>query len=341
MRAYYLRLAAACSGVGALFLIAGCGASSGISTHNVINHFLKETGDLLLRDSSAGNEDWDVLDFGKNAPVTSTDEYGVFSIYVVNKNLDTSRATLLSDDNGNPIKPGAGGIFWQRLDNKTVTATRQYGKNIFLVWYGSKIGETESTWDRLDSILTDLVKPVTNATAVSTVRDVSSGAGKDQPYREALKTAQAKAEYDTAFDTCSNKGGLATLLQTGGETDPETIATGVANLLAREARNAFERTAHAREIWHRSCLDALGVTQSSPSTAPLTHQKYPLPFVIEFMNGCTQGGGSRSTCMCVLHRAERQYSMEQFEQLSGAVNKPSSPLYGKAQALVHPCRPTQ
>jgi hypothetical protein len=71
----------------------------------------------------------------------------------VNNELDLSRSSLLSDSSLNPIKPGANGVFWDTLGSGAVTATKQCRENVFLIWFGRKIGQTDATWDRLNSIL--------------------------------------------------------------------------------------------------------------------------------------------------------------------------------------------
>jgi hypothetical protein len=44
-------------------------------------------------------------------------------------------------------------VFWDTLGSGAVTATKQFRENVFLIWFGRKIGQTDATWDRLNSIL--------------------------------------------------------------------------------------------------------------------------------------------------------------------------------------------
>jgi Predicted membrane protein (DUF2339) len=123
-----------------------------ISTQSVIDHFRKATGVVLIRDATYSDNSWDVLDFGKNAPAAYTDKYGVFSIYVVKRDLAISRSTLLTGTNGTPIKPDANGVYWTQA-----SATRQFGKNVFLFSVGV-LDQTSPIWKRLNAILSDFVQ---------------------------------------------------------------------------------------------------------------------------------------------------------------------------------------
>ncbi|MCY7302557.1 MAG: AAA family ATPase [Thermoleophilia bacterium] len=86
-------------------------------------------------------------------------EYGTFTIFVVKSGQASYPEILLGGEDGEVLQLDARGINWQDVGDGLVQAARQYGKNIFLLWYGWKgIGQTDETWDRLDSILKGLVE---------------------------------------------------------------------------------------------------------------------------------------------------------------------------------------
>jgi hypothetical protein len=63
---------------------------------------------------------------------------------------------------------------------------------------------------------------------------------------------------------------------------------------------------------------------------------YSASFITVFVAGCS-AAASRATCRCVIQRAQRIYSLDQFIVIAPAVNDPSDPHYATAQKLVRAC----
>jgi hypothetical protein len=260
----------------------GCGGSGGgdsnVSTSDVIDHFRKQTGLRLVRDaliSASPGEGLDAL-----VLVDPPRKYGAFTIYV----KDSQQLPYAQEHR--PMTPDARGIFWDRWnpkeqgwafhtqgDGHTALAATLYARNLELWWFGKTIGRTDATWKRLDRILSALGKPTTCPRCLSSE---SAGSGEGQPYRDALQSEE-KADYDDAFYACNPNEiadaeakvyganfvrararviALVAAVYSGGDTDPQAIATGLTNAYSR-ITSPSERTTRAKAIWHRACLDAL------------------------------------------------------------------------------------
>ncbi len=128
-----------------------------ISTSELIEHFRAKTGERLVR-SHLSDGIFDQLEPGEASPSA---EYGTFTILVVKSGEASYPEILLGGDGSEALQLDSRGINWRDVGDGLSQAARQYGKNIFLFWYGWKgIGRTDETWDRLDGILTDLVGSV-------------------------------------------------------------------------------------------------------------------------------------------------------------------------------------
>ena len=95
-----------------------------------------------------------VFDLLESSEASLPGEFGTFTIFVVKSGEASYPEILLGGEDGEVLRLDSRGINWQDVGDGLVQAARQYGKNIFLLWYGWKgIGQTDETWDRLDSIL--------------------------------------------------------------------------------------------------------------------------------------------------------------------------------------------
>ena len=100
-----------------------------------------------------------IFDLLESSEASLSGEYGTFTIFVVRSGEAAYPEILLGGEEGEALQLDSRGINWQDVGDGLVQAARQYGKNIFLLWYGWKgIGQTDETWDRLDRILTELVE---------------------------------------------------------------------------------------------------------------------------------------------------------------------------------------
>jgi hypothetical protein len=126
-----------------------------ISTSELVDHFRAKTGASLVR-SNMSDGIFDVLE---PSEASLAGKYGTFTIFVVRSGEASYPEILLGASDGEALQLDARGINWQDVGDGLVQAARQYGMNVFLLWYGwNGIGQTDDTWDRLDAILTELVE---------------------------------------------------------------------------------------------------------------------------------------------------------------------------------------
>jgi hypothetical protein len=145
------------------FLAACGGGEEATSTKDVVDHFRERTGEVLIRNSKLGGDDYEVLNLAdietddgqlNERGLELADEYGAFSIYVAD---DKAKAEELVDGDG----PDERGIYWERqtFDDPEISAAygaeKLYG-NVMLYWQGGEHRGTDRTWERLNSILEDL-----------------------------------------------------------------------------------------------------------------------------------------------------------------------------------------
>ncbi len=125
------------------------------SAVELVDHFRAKTGQELVRSNMSDG----VFDLLEPAAAAVSADYGTFTIFVVRSGEAAYPEILLGGEDGKALQLDARGINWQDVGDGLVQAARQYGKNIFLLWYGWRgIGQTDATWDRLDTVLTDLVE---------------------------------------------------------------------------------------------------------------------------------------------------------------------------------------
>ncbi len=125
------------------------------STSELVDHFRAKTEETLVRSNMSDG----IFDLLEPSEAALSGEYGIFTIFVVRSGEAAYPEILLGGQEGEALQLDSRGINWQDVGDGLVQAARQYGKNIFLLWYGRKgIGQTDETWDRLDRILTELVE---------------------------------------------------------------------------------------------------------------------------------------------------------------------------------------
>ena len=98
------------------------------------------------------------------------DKFGAFTIYVATKDYESTVKDLLKPTHDSDLDesvegPDSDGIYWTNTCYLKITPTdcsysaaKRFGKNVLLRWQAGEEKQTDSTWDRLVSILTD-VKP--------------------------------------------------------------------------------------------------------------------------------------------------------------------------------------
>lgn len=151
----------------ALALGAGCGASDAepqpepegrvLSSDEVSEEFEEEAGRPL--EEAAPDPAWEQLGFGLNAPLAILEEYGTFTIYVVDpEDLEAVDSLLADKATGEPLEADADGIYWERDSlSGTWIAHSRYGDNVVLAWYSERMQPgTDDRWRRLDEILSGL-----------------------------------------------------------------------------------------------------------------------------------------------------------------------------------------
>jgi hypothetical protein len=149
-------------------LLAGCGSSGDgeddqeaapIAAQAVVQEFRDVPGMPPLRSAAAGDPSWEQLGLGLDIPPAAQEQYGTFTIYVVDPEDTEAVASLLADkDTGQPLEPDGNGIYWD-FDQlaKSYVAQKRYGDNVVLAWWNeSRKQGTDERWDRLDQILQGL-----------------------------------------------------------------------------------------------------------------------------------------------------------------------------------------
>ena len=89
----------------------------------------------------------------------------------------------------------------------------------------------------------------------------------------------------------------------------------------------------------KACLSGYQATASSAVAHFNTEHPiaYDSDFTSGFLTECA-GSGNVERCQCVLTHAERQYTQEQFSEISKALNDPASKWYDDGQNLLTVCR---
>jgi hypothetical protein len=142
-------------------VLAGCGgdhaAGPSYTSEEVIDHFKRETGYVLVRRSDVPP--------GLEALNTERDtELGAFTIFVVSKDPEANVRRLLKSAPGAKTEaPNAEGIYWTRVcPPKKVhlacffVAQKRFGSNVLLNWVNTNERETDGSFDRLSQLLAGL-----------------------------------------------------------------------------------------------------------------------------------------------------------------------------------------
>lgn len=148
-------------------LVAACGQSDPepqpepegrvLSSDEVAEEFEEEAGRPL--EEAAPDPAWDQLGLGLNVAPALLEEYGTFTIYVVDPDELEAVDSLLSDKaTGEPLEADADGIYWERDSlSGTWIAHSRYADNVVLAWYSERMQPgTDDRWRRLDGILSGL-----------------------------------------------------------------------------------------------------------------------------------------------------------------------------------------
>ncbi|MEO5632596.1 AAA family ATPase [Gaiella sp.] len=141
-----------------------------------------------------------IFDLLESSDASRSGKYGTFTIFVVRSGEAAYPEILLGGEGGERLRLDARGINWQDVGDGLFQAARQYGKNIFLLWYGwSGIGKTDETWDRLDRVLTDLVESRRGIGPLRPPRASKEMATEpEQPVEELAAASTGKSESEQA-----------------------------------------------------------------------------------------------------------------------------------------------
>jgi len=152
--------------VAAVVLAPGCGAGDSepapdrnlLSAGQVTSEFSEETGDEL-RPAAGTDPSWEQFNFGLDPPPALVEEYGIFSIYVVEPgNLEAVDSLLADKTTGDPLPEDADGIRWEKDElSGTWIAYRRYADNVVLTWFSESPTKTvDERFERLDAVLSAL-----------------------------------------------------------------------------------------------------------------------------------------------------------------------------------------
>lgn len=154
-------------------VVAGCGAAAEtddgtetdeqraapIAASQVVAQFKRASGGTQLRGTPTPDAAWEQLGLGLNATPEQLQEYGTFTIYVVEPDHDEAVASLLSDkDTAKPLARGDRGIYWDfdELADSYV-AHKRYGANVVLAWWNERAEPvTDDRFERLDALMQEL-----------------------------------------------------------------------------------------------------------------------------------------------------------------------------------------
>jgi hypothetical protein len=146
-------------------LLAGCGSSGSdddqdaapIAAQSVVQRFDEVPG--MPRLQNVPDPSWSQLGPGLDVPPTTQEEFGTFTIYVVDPDDPDGVQSLLADkDTGEPLEADADGIYWDYDElAKSYVAQKRYGPNAVLVWWNERRKPvTDERWDRLDALMQDV-----------------------------------------------------------------------------------------------------------------------------------------------------------------------------------------
>jgi hypothetical protein len=171
--------------------LAGCGGGEkdkGVRSKTVIDHFENQTGERLIRRTVKKTLPYEPLSFPSldgdysklsDEELRRAERYGEFTIWVVKADEDADKAIkklLKADDTEDEVLkadetvapgPDSEGIVWTRTcytfkDSSELgtrcsySASKRFAENVLLRWQGRERKETNATWDRLNTILSNL-----------------------------------------------------------------------------------------------------------------------------------------------------------------------------------------
>jgi hypothetical protein len=150
----------------AVVVAPGCGSNDAepapernlLSARQVTNEFTEETGDKL-RSAAGTDPSWEQFNFGLNPPPALVEQYGIFTIYVVDpSDLDAVDSLLADKTTGEPLPKDADGVQWEKDElSGTWIAYRRYADNVVLSWFSeSAKQQTDERFERLDAVLSGL-----------------------------------------------------------------------------------------------------------------------------------------------------------------------------------------
>lgn len=154
-----LGLAAAAAGCGATQAEDDPQRTQAITAAQVIREFRQAPGAPKLRKAPA-DPAWEQLNFGLDVPEKLHTRYGVFNVYVVKPGRPQAVDSLLTNkETLKALKKSRDGVYWEYDTHaRSYVAYKRYGSNVVLAWWNErKETGTDARWDRLDSLMSDLV----------------------------------------------------------------------------------------------------------------------------------------------------------------------------------------
>ena len=149
----------------AVFL-AGCGSSGNgddedqeaapIAAQTLAQRFDQESGMPPLEKAAGSDPAWEQLSLGLDVSPKAQEQYGTFTIYVVDpEDLEAVGSLLADKDTAEPLEPDADGIYWDYDElAKSYVAQKRYGPNVVLAWWNEKRKQgTDERWEQLDQLM--------------------------------------------------------------------------------------------------------------------------------------------------------------------------------------------
>jgi hypothetical protein len=150
--------------------LAGCGSTGGggdedqeaapVAAQTLAQRFDEMSGMPPLERAPGSDPSWEQLSLGLDLPPAKQEQYGTFTIYVVDPgNLEAVSSLLADKDTGKPLEQGGDGIYWDYDElAKSYVAQKRYGPNVVLAWWNEQREQgTDERWDRLDELLQGVV----------------------------------------------------------------------------------------------------------------------------------------------------------------------------------------
>lgn len=195
-------------------VLSACGGGSEklgpYTSPQVAKAFAAATGDALTSAPGASNAIYEVLKLNERGDsLASYERYGVFSVYVLNKEQARDIVYRRDPDTKKAIKPSSDGIYWRSSTSGghvSWSAAKPF-KNAVLTWQAGERQQTDERWNRLVRIMRALDKSPAQLRALLPPGDQPCAQQGIDPVRG--KTGTCKLEEQTLV--LANRSGPLTL----------------------------------------------------------------------------------------------------------------------------------